>query len=119
MSSRSDRSLRLAALVLAVGAGLAGCTDIYTDRRETVSLWADDAVQTNQIVQMLDPWPASSAKKNIAFNGDKMQTAVERYRTNKVIPPVNTTTSSFEATQAAQAAQSAASAQNAAAAPVK
>ena len=27
--------------------------------------------------------------KNIAFNGQKMQAAVERYRTDKVIPPTD------------------------------
>ena len=43
---------------------------------------------------MVDPWPPHSANRNIAFNGEKMQTAVERYRTGQVIPPVNATTSS-------------------------
>ena len=43
---------------------------------------------------MVDPWPRASANRNIAFSGEKMQTAVERYRTNRVIPPVNATTSS-------------------------
>ena len=36
---------------------------------------------------MVDPWPRDSANNNIAFNGDKMETAVERYRTGRVIPP--------------------------------
>ena len=38
---------------------------------------------------MVDPWPPYSGDKNIAFNGQKMQTAVERYRTGKVIPPAD------------------------------
>ena len=33
------------------------------------------------------PGRAHSANRNIAFNGNKMESAVERYRTNRVIPP--------------------------------
>jgi hypothetical protein len=46
------------------------------------------------VAQMIDPWPPESAKRQIAFNGQKMQTAVERYRTGRVVAPVNITTSS-------------------------
>jgi hypothetical protein len=49
---------------------------------------------------MVDPWPRASANRNIAFNGEKMQSAVERYRTNKVTAPVNATTSSTSYQQA-------------------
>jgi hypothetical protein len=80
------------ALILA--ATLAGCNDLYTDRRDSISLSAGDAVAVNKITQMVDPWPRVSSNRNIAFNGDRMQSAVERYRTNKVINPVNATTSS-------------------------
>jgi hypothetical protein len=58
---------------------------------------------------MVDPWPAHSVKREIAFNGEKMQTAVERYRTGRIIPPVNATTSSVAYQQAQQAANSSAS----------
>ena len=87
---------------------LAGCSDIYLDRRETIELSAGDAIKTNQVTQMVDPWPASSANRNIAFNGEKMQTAVERYRTNQVIRPVSGITSSSGYQQAQQAAAAAA-----------
>ena len=40
-----------------------------------------------------------------ASEAEALQTAVERYRTNKVIPPVNATTSSVAYQQAQQAAQ--------------
>jgi hypothetical protein len=36
---------------------------------------------------MVDPWPRESANRNIAFNGAKIETAFERYRTNRVITP--------------------------------
>jgi hypothetical protein len=80
--------------VLLAGSLLAGCSDIYFDRRETVALGADDHIGVNRVAQMIDPWPPESAKRQIAFNGQKMQTAVERYRTGRVVAPVNITTSS-------------------------
>jgi len=92
-----------AAMLCAV---LAGCSDIYYDRRETIALSADDHKATDEIVQMNDPWPRQVGNRNIAFDGTKMQTAVERYRTNKVYPPVNLTTSSVAYEQAQQAAAS-------------
>ena len=73
---------------------LTGCSDMYLDRRESISLSAGDAVYTNQVTHMVDPWPPASANRHIPYNGAKMQTAVERYRTNKVIRPVGMTTSS-------------------------
>jgi hypothetical protein len=94
---------KLAAALL-LGALLGGCSDIYHDRRETISLTAGDAIASNRVAQMVDPWPRSSASKDIAFNGDKMQSAIERYRTNRVIPPVNATPSSVAYQRAAAAA---------------
>jgi len=39
------------------------------------------------------PWPAHAANRNIAYNGTVMQSAVERYRTGRVIKPVGAGTS--------------------------
>jgi hypothetical protein len=89
----SRSKIKLVASALAATATLAGCSDIYLDRREYISLSAGDALRSNQVVHMVDPWPAHSARRDIAFDGQKMQSAVERYRTNRVIPPVNATTS--------------------------
>jgi hypothetical protein len=94
------------ALILLAGAMLAGCSDIYYDRRETIALGADDNVATNRVAQMIDPWPRYVEKRDIAFNGEKMQGAVERYRTGRTLPPVNVTTSSAAYQQAEQAAAS-------------
>ena len=87
-SSNAMRALALAAVL----ATLAGCSE-YLDRRDTIALSGGNAVATDQVTQMVDPWPRDSANRNIAFNGDKMESAVERYRTNKVIPPSGTGTS--------------------------
>ena len=71
----------------AVFATLAGCSE-YLDRRDSIALSAGDAVATDKVTHVVDPWPRDSANRDIAFNGDKMESAIERYRTNKVIPPV-------------------------------
>ena len=69
-----------AKIVLAVLiATLAGCSE-YLDRRDTIALSGGNAVYTDRVTHTVDPWPRDSANREIAFNGDKMQTAVERYR---------------------------------------
>ena len=59
----------------------------YLDRRDSIELSAGDANAHNIAVQMVDPWPRYAGNKNIAFNGQRMQAGVERYRNNQVIQP--------------------------------
>ena len=80
---------RVVAAVVMLGALLAGCSDIYFDRREAIALGAGDAVAANQVEQMVDPWPPHSSNKNLTFNGERMQRAVECYRIDKVTQPVD------------------------------
>lgn len=89
---RSYWSVPITMLSLAVMLG--GCSSIYYDRRDTVSLGAGDAVATNKVSQTVDIWPEAAGYRNITFNGPKMQSAVERYRTNKVTAPQGVDTSS-------------------------
>lgn len=77
--SKLAGTLALAALF----ATLAGCSE-YLDRRDNIALHGGNSVASNEVTHMVDPWPRDSANREIAYNGDKMQTAVERYRTNKV-----------------------------------
>ena len=98
------RLLGAVSLVAALAGVLGGCSDIYFDRRETVGLGAEDHLDTNRMSQVIDPWPRDVTRRQIAFDGQKMQSAVERYRTNKVTPPVNVTTSSTAYQQAEQTA---------------
>ncbi|HET9175087.1 MAG TPA: hypothetical protein VFN84_01910 [Pseudolabrys sp.] len=76
------RTFALGALIAVLG----GCSE-YLDRRDTIALSGGNAVATDVVTQMVDPWPRESASRNIAFNGPKMQSAFERYRTNRVITP--------------------------------
>jgi hypothetical protein len=108
MSCPSNTKAFALAGLLAGATALSGCSDIYFDRREGIAPWSGNAVQQNKIVQMVDPWPPSSANRNIAFNGEVMQRAQERYREGYVIPPVNATTSSVAYANAKQNAASAA-----------
>ncbi len=72
---------------MTLGAVLAGCSDLYFARRDTIALGAGDAVAANEAEEIGEPWPAYSGNVEIPGNGQKMQAAIERYRTNKVITP--------------------------------
>ena len=89
----------LASLVV-LGTALAGCSDLYTDRRDGISYASGEAMAANRVTQMIDPWPPASGRRNIAYSGEKMQTAAERYRTGRIIQPVNATTNTVVAPQA-------------------
>ena len=100
MPRSSDTArLRSAAAVLVLTT-LAGCSDLYLDRRETVALNADNAIATNRIVQTIDPWPPAAADRSYVYNGDKMRSAAERYRTGKIIQPQGLGTTSTWRSQA-------------------
>ena len=92
MPRRNDKTRVIAGVVLL--ASLAGCSDLYYDRRETVTFAADDASATALAVQTIDPWPPAASNRNIAYNGPRVAGAIERYRTGKIIEPRGTGTSS-------------------------
>ena len=70
-----------------LGAALpAACTQ-YLDRKDTAGFSAGNAVRTNAVTHVIDPWPAHAWNNRIAFDGERMQRAVERYRTNRVTDP--------------------------------
>ena len=85
----TKRASRAVAAAVALGALLAGCSDFYFDRRETIALSGGDAVAGNAVEQMVDPWPRYSNNKNLTFSGERMQRAVECYRKDKVTQPVD------------------------------
>lgn len=104
---RTDAPARASVIALLLASTLAGCSGLYTQRSDTIAQSAGDAIAANKMQQMYDPWPVHSGNTNYAANGQKMQSAIERYRTNRVTPPINPTTSDVEnhQDQAALAAQ--------------
>ncbi len=101
---------RPAGALVALAALLAGCSDLYLDRRETLTQTAGDAVVSNRIVQTIDPWPPAAADRSYRFDGDKMRSAAARYRSGKIIQPrglgTTSTWSNQQATQSGGAADS-------------
>lgn len=79
------KAARWGALLLTLPA-LAGCSE-YFGHRDGLAMTGGDAVAGNEVKQMVDPWPAVAANRNIAYDGITMRRAVERYHTGKVIQP--------------------------------
>jgi hypothetical protein len=106
MPWRSD-GLRIGVLAAALTFGtlLAGCSDLYFDRRDTVAFGANNAVATDIALQTIDPWPPASANKNFTTNGPRAAGAIERYRTGKIIQPEGSSTSSANYSAAPATAQ--------------
>ena len=89
--------------MVALGAILAGCSDIYYDRRESILFGADDAVASNIATQTIDPWPPSSVDRRAPANGERVAAAIKRYRTGRVFVPIgNATSSSYQQQQQQQ-----------------
>jgi hypothetical protein len=81
---RRANKLSVAAVLLA--AMLGGCSDLYWDRRDSIAFYAGDAPASNIAIHTIDPWPPEAAKRRLSTNGELMQKAAERYRTNKTTP---------------------------------
>jgi hypothetical protein len=90
------RPLAVAA-ILAVS--LAACSELYYERRDTLSLVSGESMAANRVTHMIDPWPRASGKRNIAYNGEKAAAASERYRTGRIIRPGHASTSSVSYAQ--------------------
>jgi len=94
------------AVVVVIASAVAGCAEIYYDRRETVGAGSGDALASNKVSQMVDPWPPASNNNRIAFNGQLMQSAQDRYNRGKVMTPVLPTQTSKDYQQVRQQAAS-------------
>jgi hypothetical protein len=87
--SKTRRASRAVSVTVLLASLLAGCSDLYFDRRETVLFGGGDSIAANAAEQTVDPWPRGSNNNHLAFNGQRMQRAVECYRYNKVAAPVD------------------------------
>jgi hypothetical protein len=90
----APNAVRAIVLGVVLGMMLCACSDMYYDRRESIVFQAGDATKSNVVAQTIDPWSRASANRNIDYNGERMQRAAERYRTNKTTPLMTTSTSS-------------------------
>lgn len=99
-------AIRLTLSIVVFGLLLAGCSDVYFDRRDTVTFGAGDAVESNKVAHIIDPWPRAAGNRRLETDGERMQRAVERYRTNKTYPLRTLSPSSvYEATPQGGAGQ--------------
>jgi hypothetical protein len=116
LSKSGSRTVAAIALLCTT---VAGCSDTYFDRRDSVSLSAGDAIATNKVTQVIDPWPVYSGNTRIAYSGQRTQAGMDRYNRGKVITPVLPTTTSKEylAIQQQAAATASATAQATSATP--
>jgi hypothetical protein len=106
MRCADKRLLGVLLPLAALGALLGGCSDIYFDRREGVTFYGGDAPAANIIAQTVDPWPPAASNRRPDVNGERMQKAAERYRTNKVTPlqPIGTSSVQFSTQSGASGA---------------
>jgi hypothetical protein len=105
---RSTKPCAIRALAAAVGvaAVLAGCSDLYYDRRETILFGADNAVAANIAAQTIDPWPRASVDRHIPGNGERVEAAIIRYRAGRVLTPLgNGTSNTYQQQQPVQQQQ--------------
>src|SRR5262245_26587044 len=81
-------------LGIALLAPLLGACDptIYRDSG-TPAPGYGNAVSQNNAVMIIDPAPASAANTEVDLDGRRAGLAIERYRSGKIIPPVQMRTS--------------------------
>src|SRR4051812_49923634 len=93
---RTMRPIKLRGITVAALAAtvmLSGCTDMYLDRRETVSFEAGNASAANKAIQTIDPWPVYAAHQDVSYNRGRAAAAAERYPTHTGAPPTRIGTS--------------------------
>ena len=85
--SNKSRIVRVA-VVAALCAPAIACTQPnylnYADRTDTVTFQAGDAEAHNRVVQTQNPWPRYAKQTHIHTNGEKMEQAIERYKSDAV-----------------------------------
>jgi len=71
----------------------------YLERRDTITLGAHDAVQSNKAVQTINRWPKAAWRDRWVWDGERARSAVDRYRRRGVPNPKTLDDSPFSATQ--------------------
>ena len=74
---------------------VSGCVeDEYYAQRDTLTLGAGDAVETNKVTHTVDPWNENAKNTDIDIEGERARVGVDRYQKNQSIKPrgLNTST---------------------------
>jgi hypothetical protein len=66
---------------------LGGCSVLFRSPRQIA--YSGDAVATNRVTQMIDPWPVASGRRNIAYSGERRR--LRRSATVRPCHPANAT----------------------------
>ena len=64
------------------------------DRIDSVTFQAGDAVAHNKVVQTQNPWPGYARRTHIHTNGEKIDLAIDRYKSDQVKAPESEATGS-------------------------
>jgi hypothetical protein len=77
-----------------LASSIAACdATMYRDSATPAPGGYGNAVSQNNAVMIIDPQPATAANTDLDLDGRRAGIAIERYRQNKVIPPVQMRTS--------------------------
>jgi hypothetical protein len=90
--SKIGRTIAVVAVAAACGGCWAGVYENpaeYLHRTDTITLSAGNAKDVNAATHIIDPWPRRAANRRIPSNGERMEHAIERYKSG---PPAGGST---------------------------
>ena len=86
-----------ATTIIAHATLIGGCVeDEYYAQRDTLTLGAGDAVETNKATHTVDPWNENAKNTNIDIEGERARLGVDRYQRDQSIPPAGLVTTSVK-----------------------
>jgi uncharacterized membrane protein YgcG len=72
--------MKTAAFLIVIGATLGACSNMYYERKDSVTMSNGDSVEANRALQIADPWPKGSQNTNIPMDPVKAAQAMYKYR---------------------------------------
>jgi len=88
-----------------LASSIAACdATMYRDSGTPAPGGYGNSVSQNNAVMIIDPQPATAANTDLDLDGRRAGIAIERYRQNKVIPPIQMRTSDVLPTKGSTAA---------------
>jgi hypothetical protein len=89
--SKTARTIAVIALAAACGGCWAGVYEDpaaeYLHRSDTITLSAGNAKDVNATTHMIDPWPRHVANRRIPGHGERMEHAIEHYKSGAPAAP--------------------------------